>query len=107
MTYIAKPKLHHPKLPTNALGFTHEELIDAAELRHLVPAVAESCPGGVVSRRDGAANPAQATTAFRRIIVAEGSQGPRVYEYAELWVWFSEEGLPGPRERLLVRRSLR
>jgi SRSO17 transposase len=44
--------------------------------------------------------------AFRRIVVAEGSQGPRVYEYAELWVWFSEEGMPGPRERLLVRRSL-
>ena len=44
--------------------------------------------------------------AWRRITVAEGSQGPRVYEYAETWVWFSEEGLPGPRERLLVRRSL-
>jgi SRSO17 transposase len=44
--------------------------------------------------------------AWRRITVAEGSQGPRVYEYAEVWVWFSEEGLPGPRERLLVRRSL-
>jgi SRSO17 transposase len=45
-------------------------------------------------------------TAWRRLTVAEGSQGPRVYEYAEVWVWFSEEGLPGPRERLLVRRSL-
>jgi SRSO17 transposase len=44
--------------------------------------------------------------AWRRLTVAEGSQGPRVYEYAEAWVWFSEEGLPGPRERLLVRRSL-
>ena len=22
MTYIVKPKLHHPKLPTNALGYT-------------------------------------------------------------------------------------
>jgi SRSO17 transposase len=44
--------------------------------------------------------------AWRRITVAEGSQGPRVYEYAEVWVWFSEEGLPGPRERLLARRSL-
>lgn len=44
--------------------------------------------------------------AWRRLTVAEGSQGPRVYEYAELWVWFSEGGLPGPRERLLVRRSL-
>lgn len=44
--------------------------------------------------------------AWRRVTVAEGSQGPRIYEYASLWVWFSEEGLPGPRERLLVRRSI-
>jgi SRSO17 transposase len=43
--------------------------------------------------------------AWQRVGVAEGSQGPRVYEYAEVWVWFSEEGLPGPKERLLVRRS--
>jgi SRSO17 transposase len=42
--------------------------------------------------------------AWRRVTVAEGSQGPRVYEYAEVEVWFSEEGLPGPKERLLVRR---
>lgn len=45
-------------------------------------------------------------TAWSRVSVAEGSQGPRVYEYAELWVWFSEGGLPGPKERLLARRSL-
>lgn len=44
--------------------------------------------------------------AWQRVTVAEGSQGPRVYEYAEVWVWFSEEGLPGPKERLLVRRSI-
>jgi hypothetical protein len=44
--------------------------------------------------------------AWRRITVEEGSKGPRVYEYAELWVWLSEEGLPRPRERLLARRSL-
>src|SRR5271157_5627763 len=25
MTYIAKPKFHHPSLPTNALGFTHRD----------------------------------------------------------------------------------
>jgi SRSO17 transposase len=43
--------------------------------------------------------------AWRRLTVAEGSQGPRVYEYAAVWVWFSEEGLPGPHERLLVWRS--
>jgi SRSO17 transposase len=46
-------------------------------------------------------------SAFRRIIVSEGSQGPIVYEYAELTVWFSEESLPAEQsERLLVRRSL-
>jgi len=46
-------------------------------------------------------------TAWQRVVVAEGSQGPRLYEYAELTVWFSEESLPTPEpERLLVRRSL-
>jgi SRSO17 transposase len=45
-------------------------------------------------------------SAWRRVAVAEGSQGPRVYDYAALWVWFSEEGRPSGRERLLVRRSL-
>jgi sarcosine oxidase subunit beta len=57
----------------NARGFTHEELIDGTELRRLVPAVAESCPGGVVSRRDGAAQPARTTTAFRRKAEASGA----------------------------------
>ena len=43
---------------------------------------------------------------WRRIVVAEGSQGPRTYEYAEVPVWFSEEGLPSGPERLLIRRTL-
>jgi len=25
MTYLAKPKLHHPSLPTNALGYTRRD----------------------------------------------------------------------------------
>lgn len=58
-------------------GFDHEELIDAHELRRLVPAVAESCPGGVVSRRDGAANPLRTTQAFRR---KAASLGARILE---------------------------
>jgi SRSO17 transposase len=46
-------------------------------------------------------------SAFRRITVSDGSQGPLVYEYAELKVWFSEKGYPtADPERLLVRRSL-
>jgi sarcosine oxidase subunit beta len=53
-------------------GFTHEELIDQAELRRLVPAVSDHCPGGVVSRRDGAADPFRTTQAFRRRAVEKG-----------------------------------
>jgi SRSO17 transposase len=44
--------------------------------------------------------------AWRRVPVAPGSQGPLVYAYAEVKVWFSEEGQPSGPERLLVRRSL-
>ena len=55
-------------------GFTHEELIDRAELKRLVPAVADSCPGGIVSRRDGAAEPFRTTQAFRRKAAALGAK---------------------------------
>ncbi len=54
-------------------GFTHEELIDAGELRRLVPAVAGTCPGGIVSRRDGAAIPERATQAFKRAAARQGA----------------------------------
>jgi SRSO17 transposase len=57
-------------------------------------------------RRVDAIVAALPTTAWRRVVVGEGSQGPRLYEYAELPVWFCEDELPGPPERLLVRRSL-
>lgn len=49
----------------NLRGFHHEELIDAKELREIVPAVSDDCPGGVISRRDGAAIPLRATQAFK------------------------------------------
>ena len=55
-------------------GFTHEELIDRAELRRLVPAVADHCPGGVVSRRDGAADPFRTTQAFRKRAIEKGAE---------------------------------
>ena len=46
-------------------------------------------------------------SAWKRWTVAEGSQGPRVYEFAELTVWFSEEGQPAAEpERLVFKRSL-
>lgn len=45
-------------------------------------------------------------SAWQRIVVRDGSQGPVMCEYAEVPVWFSEDGLPGPAERLLARRSV-
>jgi sarcosine oxidase subunit beta len=47
------------------LGWTHEELIDRAELRRLAPALSEHCIGGLVSRRDGFATPYLTMQAFR------------------------------------------
>jgi SRSO17 transposase len=44
---------------------------------------------------------------WKRLTVAEGSQGPRIYDYAAMIAWFSEEGIPTPTfERLLIRRSV-
>ena len=57
-----------------ARGFTHEELIDAKELKRLVPAVSDSCPGGIVSRRDGAADPFRTTQAFRKAAAKAGAK---------------------------------
>lgn len=47
-------------------GFDHEELIDADELRRLVPALADHCSGALISRRDGAALPFHTVQAFLR-----------------------------------------
>jgi sarcosine oxidase subunit beta len=79
-------------------GFHHEELIDAKELRRLVPAVADSCPGGVVSRRDGAAIPLRATQAFKRkaaslgAIIREGIKVETVTRDGKNWRVATEAG---------------
>ena len=57
---------------SRALGFAHEELVDRAELRRLVPALAPHCVAGLVVRRDGAADPHETLTAFRRSAEAAG-----------------------------------
>jgi len=53
-------------------GFTHEEIIDADELRELVPALARHCVGGLIVRRDGAADPHRTLPAFLRSALAAG-----------------------------------
>lgn len=49
-----------------AAGWEHEELVDAAGLRRLLPAVAPHAVGGLVARRNGFARPYRTALAFRR-----------------------------------------
>lgn len=81
-----------------ARGFSHEELIDAAELRRLVPAVSETARGGIVSRRDGAAIPFRATQAFKRKAqqqgarIIEGQRVTKVRRSGQDWAVDTPEG---------------
>ena len=53
-------------------GFTHEELIGQEEVRDLAPALARHCVGGIIVRRDGAADPHRTLAAFLRSAIAAG-----------------------------------
>lgn len=72
------PSLIERQARTRALGYDHEELVDAAELRRLAPALSPHCVGALVARRDGAADPHRTIAAFRRaceaggVVIAEG-----------------------------------
>lgn len=57
-----------------ARGWTHEELIDEAETRRLLPAVAGHIKGALVVRDDGSANPMRTVMAFRRAVLAAGAE---------------------------------
>ena len=57
-----------------AHGWTHEDLVDAHEVRRLLPAVAPHVVGGLVARRDGFATPLRATRAFARAARAAGAE---------------------------------
>ena len=66
------PDLLQREARMRALGYAHEELVDAAELRRLVPALSPHCIGALVARRDGAADPHRTIAAFRRTCEAVG-----------------------------------
>ena len=57
-----------------ALGWTHEEVVDQAEVRRLLPAVAPHVVGALVVRDDGAADPMRTVMAFRRAAVQAGAE---------------------------------
>lgn len=54
------------------LGYDHEEIIDQAALRTLIPSVAEHCTGAMIVRGDGFADPYRTCIAFRRAAEAAG-----------------------------------
>jgi sarcosine oxidase subunit beta len=55
-----------------ALGWEHEEMLDRAALRAVLPAVAPHCVGGMAVRTDGFASPYRTVLAFRRAAEAAG-----------------------------------
>lgn len=57
---------------TRKHGHSHEEVVDRAELRQIVPALSPHCLGGLVARRDGSADPHRTLAAFRRRAEAAG-----------------------------------
>ncbi|PVZ08656.1 MULTISPECIES: FAD-binding oxidoreductase [unclassified Pseudomonas] len=62
-------------------GYTHEEFITAHELQRILPGLADSALGGLISRGDGHANPANASLAFRQ---AAESAGVLIHEQCAL-----------------------
>jgi sarcosine oxidase subunit beta len=68
------------------LGWTHEELLDQAELRRVAPALATHCVGGLISRRDGHASPYRTSQSFRLKAQRDGvrfQEGTRVRGLAQ------------------------
>ena len=91
--------------PTPACGPRNRHVVRGG--RGLVGPTAETSACDREAGDRGEATATLPASAWKRLTVAEGSQGSRVYEYAEMTVWFSEEGCPAEAaERLLVRRSL-
>lgn len=64
-------------------GYTHEEWIDAGELRAMMPRIVPTVRGGLIARGDAAADPYRTTLAFRRKAASLGArfmEGVRVHE---------------------------
>lgn len=72
------PDLLQREARIRELGYDHEEIIGANELRRLVPALSPHCVGALIARNDGAADPHRTLLAFRRaceaagVVIAEG-----------------------------------
>ena len=74
-----------------AAGYDHEEMISRDELFNLVPQLARHCIGGLMVRRDGAADPHRTVQAFRRaaeragVVVREGTEVTAAVREGNTW----------------------
>ena len=81
-----------------ALGFEHEEMVDRDEARRLVPAAAPHIVGGLISRRDGFADPARTTRAFKvkaeslGVVFRERTRVVGIEQRADAWTVVTEGG---------------
>ncbi|HEV7256631.1 MAG TPA: FAD-dependent oxidoreductase [Bosea sp. (in: a-proteobacteria)] len=86
------PALMQREAKMRSLGYEHEEMIDAADLRRLVPALSPHCIGALIARNDGAADPHRTILAFRRaceaegVVIAEGCGVEAVERQGEGWL---------------------
>lgn len=84
-------KLEERVSKLRGMGYTHEEIIDARELRRRVPAISPHCIGASMAPRDGAADPHRTLAAFRRsaqaagVTIREGYGVRRIERRGEDW----------------------
>ncbi len=59
------PALQEREATMRKLGYAHEEMIGAAELRRLIPSLSPHGVGALIARNDGAADPHRTIAAYR------------------------------------------
>lgn len=75
----------------NAMGFTHEEIIDPQQLRELIPSISGHVVGAIWAKDDGHAVPYRAVTAFRLAaerqgaIFHENTPAQKIERIGDLW----------------------
>jgi sarcosine oxidase subunit beta len=67
-------ELRHRVAELNALGFIHEVIVDAQQVREIAPRLAHHAVGGIWVKDDGHAIPYRAVTAFRHAAQRLGAQ---------------------------------
>jgi sarcosine oxidase subunit beta len=99
-------KLEARAAEVRALGWTHEELADRAEVRRLLPAIAPHVVGALVTHGDGAADPMRTVMAFRRaaegagVTIIEGISVTGLSPTAEGTIRVETDGGPHEAERV-------